>query len=292
MPDLLVLGTRGSQLALAQSGQVAEQITRASGVPVRLEVISTKGDRVQDRPLPEVGGKGLFTAELEQALRDGGIDLAVHSLKDLPTEMPEGLTLGAVPERADPRDVLVGSTVEALWPGAIVGTGSARRATQLKALRPDVEILGIRGNVDTRLRKLHEGPYDAIVLAAAGLARLGLEVEGQRLDPRLCLPAPGQGALGVQCRAGDADVLGVLASIEDRATRLRVTAERAFLEAIAGGCSVPAGALATLDGVALTLRVVLADASGQLHHAERTGLAADAEALGRSLGEALRAVVP
>ncbi|MCB9745232.1 MAG: hydroxymethylbilane synthase [Alphaproteobacteria bacterium] len=294
MAERLILGTRGSQLALAQSSQVARWIEAASGgaVQVELRVISTKGDRVQDRPLPEVGGKGLFTAELEAELHSGGIDFAVHSLKDLPTEMPEGLTLGAHPEREDPRDLLVGGPLSALPAGAVVGTGSARRRVQLLAARPDLVVEGIRGNVDTRLRKLREGPYDALVLAAAGVRRLGLQLEDAApLDPELCVPAPGQGALGVQCRDGDARVLGLLGLIDHPPTRLRVDAERAFLNTLEGGCSVPAGALAELDGDRLRLRGVLADEQGRVHRDERVGLASEGPALGRRLALALRAAL-
>ncbi len=284
----LVLGTRGSKLALAQSGQVANALSAATGLPVKLKVISTKGDRVQDRPLPEVGGKGLFTLELEQELRARTIDLAVHSLKDLPTDDSEGLIVACYPERVDPRDVLVGQSLESLPHGAIVGTGSARRATQLRALRPDLEIRGIRGNVDTRIRKLHEQDYQAIVLAAAGLARLGLEIERFPLDPEQCLPAPGQGALGIQCAGDRPVVIELLQRLDHAPTRARITAERSFLAALGGGCSVPAGCFAEVEGQDLRVRAALADESGTVHRREICGRIEQAAALGAGLAAALR----
>ncbi|TNE87467.1 MAG: hydroxymethylbilane synthase [Deltaproteobacteria bacterium] len=236
----LKLGTRGSLLARTQSGHVAEAITRATGIPVELVIITTRGDKVQDRPLAEVGGKGLFTLELEQGLLDGSLDLAVHSMKDMPTDMPEGLIFGAIPKRVDPRDALVGATLDELSAGAVIGTGSARRAAQLRRLRPDLEIRGIRGNVPTRIAKLEEG-YDAVVLAAAGLARLDLLGEARELFAEdQFVPAVGQGALAVQCRADDAELLGWLARIHDEPTARAVEAERAFLQTVSGGCSVPA----------------------------------------------------
>ena len=255
----LVLGTRGSKLAVAQSSMVARMI-EASGddITVELQIISTKGDRIRDRPLREIGGKGLFTAELEAALRDGSIHLAVHSLKDLPTEDAEGLMIGAVPVRADARAVLVGCRLEDLPQGARVGTGSARREVQLRTLRPDLDVVGIRGNVDTRLRKALDGEVHAVVLAEAGLARLGVETARHPLDPERFIPAPGQGALGVQCAWSNAPVRDVLRGIEHAPTRLCVNAERAFLARLGGGCSVPAGAWATLHKGRLRLKAMLA----------------------------------
>ncbi len=242
MSEGLRLGTRGSRLALTQSQQVADAITAASGVEVELVTISTRGDRIQDRPLPEIGGKGLFTLELERALLDGSIDLAVHSLKDLPTEDPDGLVLGAIPVRVDARDALVGTTIEDLEAGAVVGSGSLRRRVQILAVRPDVQVSDIRGNVPTRLLKRDEGQYDATILAMAGLIRLGIErPDVNPLPVEVMVPAVGQGALGVQCRAGDARVLGVLALIEDSETRTAVAGERTFLSTYGGGCNVPAG---------------------------------------------------
>lgn len=279
--ERLVLGTRGSALALAQSGQVAFQLGALTGAEVELRVLRTRGDEVQDRPLPEVGGKGLFTAELELALRAGVIDLAVHSLKDLPTEAPEGLMLGAYPEREDPRDALIGGALAELPPAARVGTGSARRQVQLLALRPDLQVLGVRGNVDTRLRKLQEGQYDALVLAMAGLSRLGLRPAGLvPLDPADCTPAPGQGALGLQCRADDVRMREHLALLDHAPTRAAVLAERAFLAALHGGCSVPAGALARVEGQTLRLRCAWADPAGLLHRWAGEGPLDQPEALG------------
>lgn len=251
MPDPrpLILGTRGSSLAVTQSQHVAHAVTAATGVAVRLQIISTRGDRDQQRPLAELGGKGLFTAELEEGLRDGSIDFAVHSLKDLPTDDAAGLVLGCVPPREDPRDALVGSTLDALPHGAVVGTGSLRRAAQLRALRPDLDIRGIRGNVETRIGKRDAGQYHAIVLAMAGVNRLEIRrPDLHPLSPEQMCPAVGQGALAVQCRADDERVLGLLAAIHDAVTARCVAAERAFLAAYGGGCNVPAACFAVPMG--------------------------------------------
>jgi hydroxymethylbilane synthase len=281
-----VLGTRGSALALAQSGQVAAALTAATGVPVRLQVIRTRGDAVQDRPLAEIGGKGLFTAELEAALREGAIDFAVHSLKDLPTEDPPGLVLGAVPARVDPRDALVGPPLAALPLGARVGSGSLRRRFQLRELRPDLVLQDIRGNVDTRLRRRDEGAHDAVVLAMAGLLRLGVRRDDiQPLDPEAVVPAVGQGALGVQCRAGDAAVLGWLMALHDAPTARCVAAERAFLRAWGGGCNVPVGAHATVAGGRVSLRAAV-EVDGRVRRDRAEG--EDPEALGAGLAARLR----
>jgi hydroxymethylbilane synthase len=286
MSDELVLGTRGSPLALAQSGQFAARLTAATGVPVRLSVIRTRGDEVVDRSLAEIGGKGLFTAELEMALRTGAIDLAVHSLKDLPTDDPEGLVIGAVPEREDPRDALVGVGLAALPPGAKVGTGSLRRRFQLLCLRPDLAVADIRGNIDTRLRRRDEGRYDCIVLAMAGLRRLGVDrADIHPLDPTLMIPAVGQGALGVQVRRGDDRVLHLVAALHHPATARCVAAERAFLRAYGGGCNVPVGAHATIDGDGLILRATIEDARG-VTVAESKG--SDAEHIGTDLARQMR----
>ena len=215
-----------------------------------MRVISTVGDRTQEsgEPLPSIGGKGLFTAELERALRDGTIDVAVHSLKDLPTEDAPGVAIGAVTAREDVRDCLVACTagsLEELPAGAAVGTSSLRRSAQLAALRPDLEIRSIRGNVDTRIRKVSDGEYDAAVLAAAGIRRLGLEeVVTEWLSDETMLPAPGQGALAIQCRADDDALLALLAALDDPAARAETTAERAFLRTLGAGCAAPVAALA------------------------------------------------
>jgi len=245
----LKLGTRGSLLATTQSGQVAAAITAATGVAVELVIITTRGDKIQDRPLQQVGGKGLFTKELEDSLLDGGVDLAVHSMKDMPTDNPDGLTIQAIPKRVDPRDVLVGKTLGELGRGAVVGTGSIRRRLQLLALRPDLDIRGIRGNVDTRIQKMRDGQYEAIVLAAAGLARLGKSDEvAQALEVDEMIPAVGQGALAIQCRSEDPEVQGILNAIHDAETATCVAAERSFLTTVSGGCSAPACCHAVVDG--------------------------------------------
>lgn len=245
------LGTRGSDLARWQTGYVLNLLKAAwPGLTADVEIISTQGDRVLDTPLPLVGGKGLFTAELEAALHSRQIDLAVHSLKDLPTETPDGLIVGGIPSRTNPADVLVSRgnyTLEMLPHKATIGTSSHRRAAQLLHLYPDIRIVDIRGNVDTRIRKAFDpdGPYDAILLAYAGLERLGrLDVVSEVLPFEYMLPAPGQGALAVQCR-DEAASLDLLAPIHDLQTAVAVTAERAFLAGLGGGCTVPVGAYAS-----------------------------------------------
>jgi hydroxymethylbilane synthase len=284
----LRLATRGSLLARTQSGHVADAITAATGRPVELVIVRTRGDEVTDRPLAQVGGKGLFTKEIEEALLAGDADLAVHSMKDMPTDQPDGLVFGAIPRREDPRDVLVGARLADLPAGAVVGTGSARRVAQLRALRPDLDVQGIRGNVDTRVGRVREGRYAAIVLAAAGLRRLGRwDDVSEALDVDAMVPAVGQGALAVQARADAAEVLGVLAAIHDAPTARCVDAERAFLRAIAGGCSVPAACHATLAGDTLTVTGLFAGADG-LRRAVRSGPAAEAEALGVQVAAAVR----
>lgn len=245
----LRLATRGSALALAQSGHVADAVRAASGRDVTLVVVKTRGDQVQDRPLAEVGGKGLFTKEIEEVLLAGDADFAVHSMKDMPGEMPDGLVLGAVPRREDPRDVLVGARLADLPHGAIVGTGSLRRRLQLLARRPDLDVRGLRGNVDTRIRKCRDGEYAAVVLAAAGLNRLGRADEAaEALPVDVMIPAPAQGALAIQCRYDDGATRLALSSLHDFQTAACVAAERAFLIALSGGCSVPAACHARLIG--------------------------------------------
>ncbi len=260
LPSLVRVGTRGSALARWQADHVA-QLLQAAHPALRIEVvvITTRGDQVLDTPLPLIGGKGLFTAELEAALRGGAIDLAVHSLKDLPTENPPGLLICAVPPRAAAHDVLVsraGHTLATLPPGAVVGTSSTRRAAQLRARRPDLQILDIRGNIPTRIGKAldSQGPYDAIVLARAGLERLGrLDAAIETLPLDVMLPAPGQGALAVQSR-DEAPTWALLQPIDHATTRLAVTAERAFLAGLGGGCAVPVAAYSEIDGTTLVLR--------------------------------------
>jgi hydroxymethylbilane synthase len=289
---VLRLGTRGSALARWQADHVA-QLLAAAWPELRFEVIEfrTQGDRVLDTPLPLLNGKGAFTAELEAALHSGEIDLAVHSLKDLPTEMPEGLALGAVPARGEAGDVLVsrdGHTVDTLPSGATIGTSSSRRAAQILHYRRDLRILDVRGNVDTRIRKAlaADGPYDALLLAHAGLARLGLtDVITQVLPVGVMLPAPGQGALGIQCRA-EAAVLSLLRPLNHAPTRLAVDAERALLAGMGGGCAVPIAAYATVGDGRLDLRgrITASDGSRQIDVAA-SGPAGDAATLGLRLAQ-------
>jgi hydroxymethylbilane synthase len=271
-PKILRFGTRGSDLALWQTQYVMARLKEAHpALQLEYEIIKTRGDQILDTPLPLVGGKGVFTAELEAALHEKRIDCAVHSLKDLPTEQPDGLVIGALPIRANPADVLIsrqGYTLATLPSGAVVGTSSYRRAAQLCHKRPDLAMLDIRGNVDTRIRKAlaADSPYDAIVLAYAGLERLGrTEVVTQVLDIAEMLPAPGQGAIAVQTR-DDAALLNMLAPIHHLDTALAVTAERAFLAGLGGGCSVPIAAHAHLEAGRLTLhgRVCSLDGLRQL----------------------------
>ena len=265
----VVVGTRGSALALAQTERVCRLLEFARpGLATEVRAIVTDGDRTQasGEPLPAIGGKGLFTAELEQALRAGTIDLAVHSLKDLPTEEVDGVALGAVCLREDVRDCLVsrGGLLHELPAGAVVGTSSLRRSAQVRALRPDLEVRSIRGNVETRIRKVREGDYDAALLAAAGIARLGLEREvAEWLDADVLVPAPGQGALAVQCRADDAAILELLAAVDDPSARAATTAERAFLRALGAGCTAPVAAHGTLTGGMVHLDGLVASPDGR-----------------------------
>lgn len=285
----LKLGTRGSLLALTQSGQVGEAITRATGHPVELVVIKTRGDQIQDRPLQAVGGKGLFTKEIEDAMLGGAVDFAVHSMKDMPTDSPKGLVIASIPERVDPRDCLVGARLDALAPGAVVGTGSIRRELQLKLVRPDLEIRGIRGNVDTRIRKQRDGEYDAIVLAMAGITRLGqADAASEALDPELMIPAVGQGALAIQARHGDTATLAALEAIHHPATAACVNAERAFLVAIAGGCSVPAAAHAVWEGDQIVITGFFAREGGEAKRVRLAGDPLHGVAMGTELARELK----
>lgn len=305
----LILGTRGSRLALAQSEMIAAQLRALHpGLAVELRVITTKGDRILDVALSAVGDKGLFVKELEQALLDREVDLCVHSCKDLPSLVPPGLTLAAFPERADPRDVLVtradtaaeGGALDALRRGAVVGTSSLRRACQLRALRPDLELRDVRGNVDTRLRKLAEGQYEALVLATAGLVRLGLlDGEGpmvsdgvpfvaRPLPADLMLPAVAQGTLAVECRADDAATLALLAPLDHAPTRAAALAERAFLRRLEGGCQVPIAAYATLAAGRLALQGLVGSLDGAaVVRGELAGDPPDAESIGTALADEL-----
>jgi len=282
---MLVIASRGSQLALWQARWVQKKLADL-GHPSRIEIIHTTGDKITDVPLAQVGSKGLFTKEIEETLLDGRADLAVHSLKDLPTELPAGLVLAATPEREDARDAMVGRRLGDLPKGAKLGTSSLRRAAQLRQQRPDLAIESVRGNLDTRLRKLDAGQYDAIVLAAAGLRRLGWEDRiAELLPPDVVCPAVGQGALAIETAAGHAQPC---AELDHAATRFAVTAERALLAALGGGCQVPIGAYATVTGEHLFLQAVVASPDGAQfirRHAE--GSVLDAAQIGCELGEAL-----
>ena len=259
----LVFATRPSKLARWQTNYVINALKNLHpDLECEEKVITTQGDKILDKPLPEIGGKGLFTQELESELLNGAVHCAVHSLKDLPVESPAGLTVGCIPARAEVRDALIsasGYTVSTLPNGASVGTSSLRRGAQILSLRPDINIQSLRGNVDTRLRKALDGQYDAIILAGAGLTRLGLDnhvTEWLSLDSML--PAPGQGALAVQCRADDTQTLTLLSKFENEATRKAVTAERAFLQGLGGGCSVPVAAYAECKMKNAECRIALA----------------------------------
>ncbi|HSN06097.1 MAG TPA: hydroxymethylbilane synthase [Candidatus Angelobacter sp.] len=288
------LATRGSLLARTQSGHVAEALQALSGQPVEIVEVHSHGDADQRTPLASFGGIGVFVAAVREAVLRGDADIAVHSLKDLPTDAAPGLVLAAVPPREDPRDVLVsraGATVMTLPPGSRVGTGSPRRVAQLLAVRPDLDVVPVRGNVDTRLRAVTDGALDAVVLARAGLARLGrLDAVTEVIEPAIMLPAPGQGALAVECRDVDVDVrlLDALRSLDDAATRAAVTAERSLLATLEAGCSAPVGAHATVSGsgagllVHLTGTVVSLDGRSQVRKSV-TGAAGDAVAVGREL---------
>lgn len=279
----LVIGSRGSKLALWQANHVAAQL-QARGHQTRIEIIQTTGDKITDVALSKVGTKGLFTKEIEEALLAGTIDLAVHSAKDMPTELPAGLVLSAFPERQDPRDAIIGE----IPANGIVGTSSLRRAAQLKTARPDVEIRDLRGNVDTRLRKQAEGQYHAILLAAAGLIRLGWQDRiTQYLDPTEFVPAVGQGALAIETREDGGAGHVAVSAMDDAETRARLTAERAALRALGGGCQVPMGAHAVLEGDTLRIHGIVVTADGTSIRASHEGAASEAEAIGAELGRRL-----
>lgn len=291
---ILHIGTRGSLLALTQSEWVKAALERQwPGCQVQLKVIKTTGDKILDVPLAKVGGKGLFVKELEDALLDGSIDLAVHSMKDVPAILPDGLEIGAIPVREDPRDVLLsrhGEDLSGLSCGARVGTSSLRRAAQIRYLRPDLGIENLRGNLDTRLRKLQEGRYDAIVLAAAGIHRMGWKGRiTTYLDPAQFLPAIGQGALGIEIRSNDEAVHGFLAPLHDPETAVAIEAERSLLRALEGGCQVPiAGFARMVDERQVELSGLVASIDGKRIF-RRTRLAAreEAQSLGSDLAREL-----
>lgn len=297
MTDKIRIGTRGSQLALWQTNWVKSQIEKQHpDIEVEITIISTKGDRVLDVSLPKLGeqGKGLFTKELEDAIFEHRVDLAVHSLKDLPTELPAGLGIGAICEREDVRDALIARdpirSVGELPPRAVIGTSSLRRQAQLRRARPDLIVEPVRGNVDTRLRKLDEGSFDAIVLAAAGLHRLGHANRiTEHLSEDFMLPAVGQGALAIETRADDAVINEIVNTLDHKATRLACRAERAFLEGLGGGCLVPIAAHATIDAggtMLLTGLVARPDGSEALRD-RQSGPSSDAEAIGKRLADEL-----
>ena len=283
---MIRIGSRGSQLALWQSYYIGRLI-HAQGHEVDIQVIRTTGDRMQEATFAEVGTKGMFTLEIEEALEAGRVDMAVHSLKDLPTELPPQFAIGATPKRVDPRDVLVSrdfASLEELPAGARVGTSSLRRRAQLRHLRADLEFIEFRGNVDTRLRKLDEGQAEAIILAAAGLDRLGkTEWIRERLEPEVVCPAAGQGALGIEIRAGDEKTSAVVAFLDDAETRFATTAERTALAALGGGCQVPIGVYCRPCTIGeFEIFGVVADPDGSRVLRSRA-LGEDAMALGRAV---------
>ena len=285
----LRIGSRGSQLALWQAHHIST-LLRERGYEVELEIIKTTGDKITDVALAKVGTKGMFTKEIEEALADDRIDLAVHSLKDLPTELSPGFEIAAITRRENPRDVFCSSkyqNIEDLPRRARVGTSSLRRQAQLKAVRPDLDIYPLRGNVDTRLRKLEAGEYDAIILAAAGLNRLGkTELVRQVISAQIMCPAAGQGALGIEIRAGDAITRQQLLFLEDAAARATTTCERALLNKLGGGCQVPIGAFAEVRNARLHLEAIVADPDGsKLLRESRDGT--DPVQLGESVGDTL-----
>ena len=288
-PPKLRIGSRGSQLALWQANHISA-LLRARGHEVEVEIVHTTGDKITDVALAMVGTKGMFTKEIEEALAAGRVDLAVHSLKDLPTELPPGFEIAAVTEREDPRDAFCSrfySKIEELPQGARVGTSSLRRQAQLKAIRPDLEIHPLRGNVDTRLRKLERGEYDAIILASAGLKRLGrTEMVKQILSAEVMCPAAGQGALGVEIRKGDTATREQLSFLNDDAARAATTCERALLNRLGGGCQVPIGAFAETRNGKLHLEAIVADPDGsKVLRESRDG--DEPEQLGNTVGEIL-----
>jgi hydroxymethylbilane synthase len=294
----IIVGTRGSELARTQTGMVVESVIRLTGGPVETLIIKTAGDRIQDVPLHLVDGKGFFTKEIEDALLDGRIDLAVHSLKDLPTDCPAGLALAAIPTRELANDLLLVREDVAdaddpflLPPNSTVGTSSKRRALQIRTMHPGARIKELRGNVPTRIGKLVDGQYDAILIAAAGFRRLAITPQGYRivtLGFDVMLPAPGQGALALQVRADDADLLRQLAPLHDADTAAAVEAERNLLELLGGGCGMPLGVYAKVDGDGLTMQALLGPDDWQLHDAPRC---VRAEARGSTPMDAARATL-
>ena len=295
MKKHICIGTRGSALALWQAEFIKAEIEKFfPAIEVEIGIIKTTGDRITDRPLADVGGKGLFVKEIESALLDKKIDLAVHSMKDMPGELPEGLEIGAVPERENPFDVLISRQdllLEDYKPGARIGTSSLRRGSQLKHVRPDLEIISIRGNLDTRIKKLESGEYDAIVLAAAGLCRLGQEDRiTQYLDETLMIPAVGQGALCVETRQEDNSIAPVMEKLDHFNTRICVKGERAFLKQIEGSCHIPVACFGRVEGSGVRLTAVVASENGRdLIREQAISSMNDIENTGRALADTLLA---
>ncbi|HCG99805.1 MAG TPA: hydroxymethylbilane synthase [Actinobacteria bacterium] len=288
-----ILGTRGSKLALWQSNHVAATLKEKAGVDIELKIIKTQGDKILDAPLSKIGDKGLFVKEIETALLECEADLAVHSSKDVPTQIPEGLVLGAFLKRVDSRDVLIArdnKSLDELPAGSVVGTSSLRRVAQVLNRRPDLKIKDVRGNLDTRLRKMEDGEYDAIILAAAGLDRMGWN-EGitERIASEVMLSAVGQGAIAVEIRDDDDDMRELMRHLEDADTRAAVIAERALLRELEGGCQIPIGALGVIEGGKLKLDGMVASLDGKKMIRDIiSGDPADAEALGVELANTLR----
>ncbi len=296
MRTVLRIGTRRSPLAVWQAEHVRARLEAAHpGLRCSLVRIVTQGDRIVDRPLAQVGGKGLFVKEIESALLEGRIDLAVHSMKDLPADLPPGLRIGAIPEREDPRDALVCREADrklaSIPPGARLGTSSLRRAAQIRFHRPDLAVEPARGNVETRIRRLDEGRFDAILLAVAGLKRLGLHDRiSEILDPDLCLPAVGQGVLALEIREDDSEAARLVAPLNDPVTEACATAERGFLASMGGSCQIPIGALARMDRETLALTGLVADVDGsQCVRMTLKGPPEQAAALGCTLADRIRA---
>lgn len=290
----LVIGTRGSQLALWQSNYIKDRLEATLGLPVELKIIKTTGDKILDVPLAKVGGKGLFTKELEVELLAGTVDLCVHSMKDVPTELPEGCVIAAAPARVDPRDVIVsgpsGFDLESLPHGAKLGTSSLRRRSQVLALRPDLEIVDVRGNLDTRMRKAEEGVVDAVILASAGITRMGWSDRiGSYIPIEQMVPAVGQGAIAVEIREEDDFMHEACDSLNDRETFACVTAERVVMRSLEGGCQVPIGAFARLEAGEMVMDALVGSVDGDVIVRDRLkGSPDDPEALGFSMVERLR----
>lgn len=286
---ILRIGTRGSMLAKWQAESVRKKLFAASGMEAEIVIIKTSGDKMQQAPLTQIGGKGIFIKELEEALLEESIDLAVHSVKDVPTDIPSRLMFPAVCRRDDVRDCLVGSTLANLRQGARVGTSSLRRQAQLRHLRPDLDLRDLRGNVDTRLRKVESGEYEAVMVAKAGLDRLGLSQRiSEVLSAEVCMPAVGQGAIAVECRLKDTEAGDLLAPLDDGETRTAIIAERALLSALQGGCQVPMGAWARIERGELLLDACVCSVDGSQYVKQRATASPDQAA---QLGEHMARVL-